>query len=91
MTLLGASEIETEARRSPLSTYLLTTSMPPGMKVPAGRLTLPGMWNAWLSAVWRVDVSGGLGLDTLLGWAALDQRGSQFLEAMSAPTAAGGT
>lgn len=89
LTLLGANEIEADARKSPLSTYLLTTPMPAGMKVPAGRLTLAGMWNAWLSTVWHIDVSGGLGLDTLLGWAALDQRGSQFQQAMSVPTAAG--
>ncbi|WP_437602988.1 BREX-2 system phosphatase PglZ [Sorangium sp. So ce590] len=89
MTLLGANEIEGEARKSALSTYLLTTSAPAPLKVPAGRLTLAAMWNAWLSAVWRIDVSGGLGLDTLLSWAALDQRGAQFVEAMSGPTAKG--
>jgi hypothetical protein len=88
MTLLGASEVESEARKSALATYLLTTSSPVPMKVPAGRVTLAAMWNAWLSAVWRIDVSGGLGLDTLLGWAALDQRGAQFLTAMSELTAA---
>jgi hypothetical protein len=89
LTLLGASEIEDEARKSPLATYLLSTSAPASIKVPAGRLTLTAMWNAWLSAVWGIDVSGGLGLDTLLGWAALDQRGARFVEAMDAAIAAG--
>lgn len=89
LTLLGATEIEDEARRSPLGTYLLSTPTPTSIKVPAGRLTLTAMWNAWLFAVWGIDVSGGLGLDTLLGWAALDQRGARFLEAMDAAVAAG--
>lgn len=89
LTLLGASEIDDEARRSPLATYLLASAAPASIKVPAGRLTLAAMWNAWLSAVWRIDVSGGLGLDTLLGWAVLDQRGAQFVETMDAPIAAG--
>ncbi|MEP7124755.1 MAG: BREX-2 system phosphatase PglZ [Byssovorax sp.] len=88
-TLLGASEVEAEARKSALATYLLTTSAPVPLKVPAGRVTLATLWNAWLSAVWRIDVSGGLGLDTLLGWATLDQRGPQFVQAMGELTAAG--
>ncbi len=86
-TLLRVSEIEEDAQRSPLAAYLLAN--PAALRVPAGRLTLGAMWNAWLSAVWGVDVEGGLGLDTLLGWAALDQRGARFLEAMDAAPAAG--
>ncbi|WP_437840169.1 BREX-2 system phosphatase PglZ [Sorangium sp. So ce1153] len=89
LTLLGASEVEDEARRSRLATYLLSTSSPASIKVPAGRVTLTALWNAWLGAVWGIDISGGLGLDTLLGWAALDQRGARFVEAMSAAIAAG--
>lgn len=86
-TLLGASELDEEARKSPLATYLLAAPPTGPIKVPAGRLTAATMWNAWLHAAWGVEIAGGLGLDTLLGWAALDQKGARFREAMNAPVA----
>lgn len=89
LTLLGASELDEDTRKSPLGTYLLAAPPPVPIKVPAGRLTISGLWNAWLRACWGLDVSGGLGLDTLLAWAATDERGAQFTAAMAAPIAAG--
>ncbi|NUP07976.1 MAG: BREX-2 system phosphatase PglZ [Polyangiaceae bacterium] len=87
--LLGVTEIDDEVRKSPLSAYLLATVAPGFIKVPAGRLTAPVLWNAWLNAAWGVAIAGGLGLDALLGWAALDGKGSQFTAAMQQSAATG--
>lgn len=89
LTLLGATEPDDDVRKSPLATYLLAAPPATAMQVPGGRLTLSGMYNAWLRASWGVDVSGGLGLDTLLAWAATDERGAQFTAAMNATVANG--
>lgn len=80
--LFGVADVEDEVQRSPLAEYLLTHPPVKPISVPTGRLTLNAMWTAWLSAVWGVPIQGGLALDMLLGWAAMDERGSRFVEAM---------
>lgn len=87
--LFGVSEIDEEARRSPLAEHLLAKPPARPLTVPTGRLTLAALWGAWLSAVWGAPVQGGLALDTLLGWAATDDRGARFVEAMAANDARG--
>lgn len=86
--IFGVPEVDPEAARSPLAEYLLR----PGARsypIPGGRLTLDLMWSAWLAGDWGLPVSGGLALDTLLGFAAADGRGPTFVEAMKSEAAMG--
>jgi len=81
--LFGLADVDDEqVRRSPLAEYLLNHPPTKPLSVPTGRLTLNAMWTAWLSATWGVPTQGGLALDMLLGWAAMDDRGPRFVEAM---------
>ncbi len=86
LTLCGAREADDVARSS-LARYLLRPQNPTkAYPVAAGRVTENGLWAAWLSADWGVDVGGGLARDTLLAWAGTDRRGARFLEAMNEAT-----
>lgn len=86
--LFGLADVDDEqVRRCPLAEYLLNHPPQKPFSVPTGRLTLKAMWAAWLAAVWGVPTQGGLALDTLLGWAAVDDRGSRFLESMQSTEA----
>src|SRR6476646_8269419 len=89
LKLLWANELDDDVRKGALGSYLLATSTQGRVQVPGGRVTAPALWNAWLHADWRLDVTGGLALDVLLGWAAIDQNGARFVEKMAEPVAAG--
>ena len=82
--LFGVSEHEPGVMASPLVSHLLAGRAAAGSRVGGGRLTVARMWAAWLGQVWKVEVEGGLALDTLLGWAAIDGRGADFADAMDA-------
>ena len=87
-TKFAVTEVFEGARTSRLAAFILATDAP-DMRVPGGRLTRAAMWNAWLATAWGVDIDGGIGRDTLLGWAAIDAKGAQFTEAMGAAVANG--
>ncbi|MBI2373944.1 MAG: BREX-2 system phosphatase PglZ [Deltaproteobacteria bacterium] len=86
--MFGVSEVDDEARRSPLAEYLLRPGGGGAYSLGSeSRLTLDSMWAAWLRTDWGLDTRQGLALDTLLGFVALDARGPSFAEAMSRPEA----
>jgi hypothetical protein len=87
--LFDATEVDAEARACSLSDYLLRPGNTERYPVAGGRLTVDAMWEAWLAKDWQIPAQGGLGLDALLGWAALDGRGAQFVESMALPEAHG--
>ncbi|MBO6936778.1 MAG: BREX-2 system phosphatase PglZ [Deltaproteobacteria bacterium] len=87
--LFAVGEVEGEALRSPLVSYLLRPDNTGRYPVGDGRLTADAMWDTWLARDWSVPTEGGLALDTLLGWAAIDKRGAQFAHAMKAEEARG--
>lgn len=89
LALCQAREAE-DIGRLPLARYLLRPgNAGKSYPIASGRITEEALWNAWLSADWGLDVTGGLARDTLLAWAATDGRGSRFVEAMREPTAEG--
>ncbi len=79
----GATEVDDEARDSPLAPFLLKHHTHDSFASPGGRLTVDTLWTAWLARAWSLDTGGELGLDALLGWAAVDARGPQFVAAMT--------
>ena len=81
--LFAVSEYETGLERSPLIDHLLRRPGDLQLRAGGGRLTIARMWELWLENAWSVPVEGGLGLDTLLGWAAVDGRGPHFATAMA--------
>lgn len=85
--LFGVAEVDDDARRSALAEYLLRPSNTSTYPVAEARLTLDSLWSVWLRVDWGVETEGGLALDTLLAYAALDPRGPQFVEAMRDPSA----
>lgn len=80
--LFGAAELDGGVLESPLADYLLSSPPAQGYATTSGVLTLGSLWSAWLRQEWGIEARGGLGLDALVGWAALDQRGSEFLRQM---------
>lgn len=75
----GVTEVDDVARDCPLAEYLLAYHPSEEFAIPGGRLTLDALWITWLARVWRLDAGGELALDALLGWAAIDARGPQFV------------
>jgi hypothetical protein len=75
----GVTEVESDARDSPLAEYVLVHHPEESFGIAGGRLTLDALWTAWLARVWNLDASGELALDALLGWAAVDARGLAFV------------
>ena len=49
-----------------------------------GRLTHELLWATWMRVELGVETEGGIALDMLLGWAALDGRGQTFTRGGSA-------
>lgn len=78
--LFGVGEIDIDALKSPLTEWLLRSSNAKRYSVPNGRLTHQALWGTWLRADLGVDTQGGLALDALLAWAALDGRANAFRE-----------
>jgi len=80
--LFGAVDLEDGVLQSPLAEYVL--SKPPDRRyaTTSGVLTLGSLWAAWLRHEWRIEARGGLGLDALVAWAALDDRGPDFVRQM---------
>jgi hypothetical protein len=76
--LFGVGEIDAEAVQSPLSDWLLRGRDGRRYTLREGRLTLDALWATWLHHDQGLDTEGGLGLDVLLGWAAVDGRGKSF-------------
>jgi hypothetical protein len=76
-TRFGVTEVDDAARDCPLAEYVLVHEEAFG--IPGGRLTLDALWTAWLARAWNLDTGGELALDALLGWAAVDARGPQFV------------
>lgn len=89
LTMLGASELEDAVRKSALAKHLLATVAQGAVKVASGRVTLAGLYRAWLAGRWGFDAGNDLTLDALLAWAAFDAKANAFHAAMSAPVAAG--
>lgn len=87
--MFGVAEISGDARKSALARYLLATAGDDTLRAPSGRLTEEAMWETWLTQRFGLDAPGGLALDTLLGWAAVDGHGPELAGALSAPAAAG--
>lgn len=87
--IFGVSEVDDEARRSRLADYLLRPGHSASYDLPDGRLTLDAMWSAWLRRDWGLDTQGGLALDMVLAFVAVDTRGPSFMEAMARPEATG--
>ncbi len=83
--LFGVSDqsVDREASRSPLAEWLLAAGPRGPYAVGGGRLTVDAMWAAWLGADFGVPVTGGLALDSLLGWAAMDEGGRGASAALS--------
>lgn len=87
--LFGGAEVTNEVIASPLGRYLAAQDDRPVLSVGGGRVSPHVAWSAWLSHAFHVDVSGGLGLDSLLVWAARNGRGASFTAAMQRPEAVG--
>ncbi len=85
--LFGAAEVDPAAPASPLADYVLAHHAADTFSVSGGRLTADAMWTAWLDRAWGLDSGGELALDVLLGWAATDARGPQFVETIAARSA----
>lgn len=85
--MFGVAEVSDKARRSPLARYLLAAEANESFSAPSGRLTEARMWETWLAKRFGLDTTGGLALDTLLGWAAADGRGGEFRALMASPAA----
>jgi hypothetical protein len=82
--LFGVGEVDVEALRSPLTDWLLRPSGSGSYSVREGRLTHDLMWAAWLRQERAVDTEGGLALDALLAWAAVDARAKAFTDGAGA-------
>jgi hypothetical protein len=79
--LFGAVEVDEEVRESPLVTYLLEYE--PGQRFHGGgRVTIDRLWQSWLARSWGLTIQGELALDALLGWAAVDGRGPEFVRTL---------
>jgi hypothetical protein len=78
----GVSELDDDVSSSPLAEYILTHHSDELFTIAGGRLTLDGLWTMYLARVWNLDAGGELALDALLGWAAVDARGPQFVAAI---------
>lgn len=76
-------EVDAEASQSPLAEYLLKHHPDESFPIAGGRLTIEALWIAYLAKVWNLDAGGELALDALLGWAAVDGRGPQFVATLS--------
>ncbi|MFW6086120.1 MAG: BREX-2 system phosphatase PglZ, partial [Myxococcota bacterium] len=87
--LFGAGEVDASAGRSPLVDYLLRPDCDRRYTVGSGRLTDELLWATWLRVDWGLETDGGLALDALMGWAALDGRGERFREEMERAEATG--
>ncbi|MCA9656290.1 MAG: hypothetical protein KC501_40670, partial [Myxococcales bacterium] len=79
--LFGVLDLVPEVQHSPLAEYLLQAGSQQTLRVGDAMLTLDAMWSAWLGGQWGVPTRGGLALDTLLGFGALDVRGPQWAAA----------
>jgi hypothetical protein len=75
----GVTEVDELARDCPLAEYVLVHHPAETFGIAGGRLTLDALWTAWLATAWSLDAGGELALDALLGWAAVDARGAQFV------------
>lgn len=71
-----------------LAAWLLR--LPPERLLPAvgGRLTRDGLWDAWLDALWGIDLANA-GPSALLAFAASNAQGPRFAAALAHPDAAG--
>ncbi len=78
----GVSEIDDDVASSPLAEYVLAHHPDDVLPIAGGRLTLEALWITYLARVWNLDAGGELALDALLGWAAIDGRGAQFVATM---------
>ncbi len=83
--IFGVVEVDNEAVRSPLADWLLRPGQSHQYAAGESRLTADAMWTAWLRAECGIDVDGGLALDALMGWAALDGRGPALKERLPPP------
>lgn len=75
----GVSEVDTDVVSAPIAAYVIAHHPDETFTIAGGRLTLDALWTAYLARVWNLDAGGELALDALLGWAAVDGRGPQFL------------
>ncbi|MFW5876495.1 MAG: BREX-2 system phosphatase PglZ [Myxococcota bacterium] len=87
--LFGVGEVAPKVAQSPLAEYLLRPGNEQRYGVGSGNLTEEAMWVTWLQVDWGLDAQGGVAIDALLGWAAMDGRGDRFREEMTRPEAAG--
>lgn len=79
--LLGASDLGEDVLGSPLAEHLLANPRDlDGTPSLGGLVTLDALFDRWLKARFRIDTTGGLALDLLLGWAAIDNRSSDLDE-----------
>ncbi len=83
--MFGVVEVDPDAVRSPLAEWLLRPGQSHEFATGESRLTADAMWTAWLRAECGIDVDGGLALDALMGWAALDGRGPSLRERLPPP------
>lgn len=88
--LTGTNEAEIEACQTKLALYLLRSDNPTNSYPVKGQKTGKAeLFSAWLATDWKVPAEGELALDTLLGWAVRDARGSAFEGAMAEAAAEG--
>ena len=78
----GVSELDDDVTGSPLAEYVLVHHPDEPFAIVGGRLTLDALWTTYLARVWHLDAGGELALDALLGWAAVDARGPQFVSTL---------
>ncbi|MBK8255144.1 MAG: BREX-2 system phosphatase PglZ [Polyangiaceae bacterium] len=82
--LFGVGEVDIEAKKSALAPWLLRPSANKRLSVREGRLTHDLLWTVWLRTELGLDTEGGMALDALLAWAALDLRSKAFLDGAGA-------
>lgn len=82
-------DVDPELTRSKLGRYLAQQFTRGHFEHAAGKITLDAAWAAWLKTDWGLDAGTGLGLDTLLAWAATNRRGAKMRELLESDAAAG--
>lgn len=74
-----------ELENHPLSQWLLEQADERPYAVREQQLTEATAWGHWLARHWHLPAESGLGLDDLLGWAALDAGGPKFVAEHTGP------
>ena len=78
-SLLGGALVDSALFRHPLGKYLLRTDNSTRVyRANGGFVNEDSLWALWLRQDWGLDCEDAIARDTLLAWAAENDRGPQF-------------